>query len=77
MRYFKFTYDNGFSTDEENEYVEFDDDVTEEILNEYGVEVLCAYAESMNEDEREEYYETCDFSFKEITKEEYIENCEE
>lgn len=89
MRYFKFTYDNGFHTGAEDEYVEFDDNVTEEALNDYGVEALSAYAESydylalgwdndeVDEDERDAYYENCDFNYEEVTKEEYMENCEE
>lgn len=89
MRYFKFTYDNGFHTGEEDEYVKFDDNVTEEMLNDYGEEALCAYAESYDclalccdndeeyENERDAYYENYDFSYEEVTKEKYMENCEE
>jgi hypothetical protein len=91
MRYFKFSYDNGVHTGAEDEYVEFDDNVTEEALNDYGVEALSAYAESYeylasgwNEEDEEEYgyneddyYENCDFNYEEVTKEEYMENCEE
>ncbi len=89
MRYFKFTYDNGVHTGAEDEYVEFDDNVTEEALNDYGVEALSVYAESydylvlgwdndeVDEDERDAYYENCDFNYEEVTKEEYMENCEE
>lgn len=95
MRYFKFTYNNGVHTGAEDEYVEFDDNVTEQELNDYGQESLNNYAEDYsylvlgwdNEyaDEEEEddedaesyYYENCYYSFKEITKEEYMENCEE
>lgn len=89
MRYFKFSYDNGVHTGAEDEYVEFDDNVTEEALNDYGAEALCAYAEDydylvlgwdkdeQDEDERDAYYENCDFSYEEVTKEEYMENCEE
>lgn len=29
------------------------------------------------EDERDAYYENCDFNYEEVTKEEYMENCEE
>ena len=87
MRYFKFTYDNGVHTGAEDEYVEFDDNVTEEELNDYGEEASYAYAESYDylvlgwveedEDERDAYYENCDYSYVEVTKEEYMENCEE
>lgn len=89
MRYFKFMYDNGVITGAENEYVEFDDNVTEAELNDYGAEALYDYADSYeylatgygnnfeDEDERDAYYENCDFSYKEVTEEEYMENCEE
>lgn len=89
MRYFRFMYDNGVHTGAEDEYVEFDDNVTEEELNDYGAEALNDYAETYDylvlgwdrdeedEDERDAYYENCDFSYQEVTKEEYMENCEE
>lgn len=89
MRYFKFTYDNGYYTGDEYEYVEFDDDVTKTMLNNYGADTLYMYAESyehlalgwnnddIDEDERDAYYENCDFFYEEVTKEEYMENCEE
>lgn len=92
MRYFKFTYDNGVHTGAEDEYVEFDDNVTEQELDSYGQNGLNDYAESYSylvlgwdneyvdeedEDAESYYYENCDYSFEEITKEEYMENCEE
>lgn len=84
MRYFKFTYDNGYvNTGNDKDYIEFNDDVTDIELKIYGEETLNLYAEEWehlatgygedfeNEEDKEMYYENCTFTYEEITEQEY------
>lgn len=77
------TFDNGYTECEVEEYMEVED---EEDAQCYAEDSLTDYAESYfyvatswgndfeTEEEREEYFENCSYSIKEITQEEYEDN---
>ena len=84
MKYVKYTCSNGFCGCDEEFYEVFQDNATEEDINEYGYELLQnAYSFyepddrfiDMEDDEAYEYYQQdCSFDWKEISIDEFNEN---
>ena len=91
MRYFKFTADTNICGTEDVSYEEFENDVTEEQLNDWATDKAQENAESyeylvigwgneeITEEEQEEldfYYENATCGWEEVSFEEYQENAE-
>ena len=90
MKYVRFWGGNGYCGCDYEEYEKFEDDVTEEVLNDYSKEIGYENAETYewvvlrydsdweSEEEREEYYEDaldyCGWEY--CTQEEFLENTE-
>lgn len=90
MFYYKFITNTPYCGTEAEEYYAFDEKPTEQELEEIGEEFCRSNAESythlvtgwdnddLSEEELEEelsyYYDNCEYSWEEITKEEYEEN---
>jgi len=87
MKYVRFYGDNGYCGCNYEEYISFEDNITEEEIEAYSNDIAYQNAESYeymltgrmdweNEDERESYYEDalsyCGWEY--CSKEEYIEN---
>lgn len=89
MKYVKFICDTPYCGTETEEYLSFDDDITEEELNDILNDIIHDNAESFeycatgwgedfeSEEDREAYYEDCTGSWAFVTKEEYEENISE
>lgn len=89
MKYVKFICDTPYCGTKMEEYLSFDDDVTEEELNDILNDRIYDNAESFeycatgwgedfeSEEDREAYYEDCTGSWAFVTKEEYEENTSE
>jgi len=89
MKYVRFYGDNGYCGCDYEEYISFEDNITEEEIEAYSNDIAYQNAESYeymltgrmnweNEDERESYYEDalsyCGWEY--CTKEEFLENTE-
>lgn len=89
MKYVKFTCDTPFCGTEKEEYLAFEDTVTEEELYEILDDMIYENAESFeycatgwdedfkSEEDREAYYEDCSGEWKFVSEEEYYENVKE
>ena len=85
MKYVKFHGETGYCGCDFDEYEKYDDNVTEEFLNEVLDDMVHENGESFeycatgwgnsweSEEEEDEYYENCSGSWEFITKEEYEE----
>lgn len=87
-KYYKFYCSNGFCGCDEEIYIEIEDNCN---INEYANDILFneysfaepderfiygkSWGEGITEEEYEEYQENLTVDWKEITKEEYEENC--
>lgn len=89
MKYVKFNYSTPYcGTDEEN-YCVYDDDITEEELDEILGELIQSHAESFkylatgwgedfeSDEDRLAYYEDCEGGWVFVSKEEYEDNTRE
>lgn len=86
MKYVKFWAETPYCGTDAEDYQEFEDDVTEEELNEILYEMVADNAESFeylatgwgedfeSEEERNSYYEDCTGGWRFITEREYREN---
>ena len=90
MKYVRFYGGNGYCGCDYEEYEKFEDDITEEELNDYSREMACENAETYewvargydsdweSEEESEEYYENAldDCGWDYCTEEDFLENTE-
>lgn len=89
MKYVKFMYDTPYCGTDGEEYLAFDDNITEKELNEILNDMVYQNAESFeycatgwdedfeSEEDREAYYEDCSGNWVFVSEEEYSENVEE
>lgn len=81
MRYIRFTGGNGYCGCDLKTYEKFEDDATNEYLDEYACDLAKDNAESYegvfdfeDDEEAEEYYENIYYDWEEVSEEEYNEN---
>ena len=80
MRYIRFTGGNGYCGCDLKTYEKFEDDATNEYLDEYACDLAKDNAESyegvfdFDDEEAEEYYENIYYDWEEVSEEEYNEN---
>ena len=81
MRYIRFTGGNGYCGCDLETYEKFEDDATNEYLDEYACDLAKDNAESYegnfdfeDDEEIEEYYENIYYDWEEVSEEEYNEN---
>ncbi len=87
MRYIKYHFENGYCGCDEDDVIAFNDDITNDQIDSYLYDDLQEYASGFENvaegydyeegwesaEDEEFYYENCDYSWEEITKEEYKE----
>lgn len=82
-RYVKITGGNGYCGCDFEDYVKFDNDTTDEVINEWAADLARDNAESYeglfdfeedNDEETEFYYENIYWDWEEVSEEEYNEN---
>ena len=86
MKYIRFWAETEFCGTDEESFEDFEDNVTEEELDEYAEDRGIQNAESFeylatgwdedfeNDDERDNYYASCSWGWEEISKEEFEEH---
>ena len=81
MRYIRFTGGNGYCGCDLETYEKFEDDATDEYLDEYACDLAKDNAESYegifdfeDDEEIEEYYESIYYDWEEVSEDEYNEN---
>lgn len=86
MKYIKINFGNEYCGCDGEKYLAFEDDSTEEEIDEYAYELAIENANSYSylytgwendfedEDDEENYYSNIEFFWEEVSKEEWIEN---
>lgn len=78
-RYICFSFSNGYCGCDIQEFIAFPSDYSDKNVSNYGNDMLNDYAEdycpaSLDENDKEVYYENCSFSWEDISEEEWKEN---